>query len=267
MENSGNSIDQRAIVETDRMGRGIRIGAFAHVYPEATIGDNVRVGEGTIIRPGAIIDPNCFIGPYCMIGEPTARYYKAPDEHRFAKTHIGANSVIRSYTIIYENVSIGEYFQSGHNTTIREDSTIGNHSSVGGASYVDCRVVIGNYARLHSNVLASEETVIEDFVWVYPYVVIACDKYPPMHRVRPVRIREYAQIGVQSTVLPGVEIGKNALVGAGSLVRADVPAERVVVGNPARDLGSVRDLRDDEGNQIYPWRDFLTEFRGYPWQQ
>ena len=79
--------------------------------------------------------------------------------------------------------------------------------------------------------------------------------------------RKFAQIAAHATIMPGVEIGENAIIGAGALVRKKVPPERVIVGNPGKDICSVRDLKDDEGNSIYPWKEFLKDYRGYPWQQ
>jgi serine acetyltransferase len=66
--------------------------------------------------------------------------------------------------------------------------------------------------------------------------------------------------------MPGVVVGENALVGAHSVVTKNVDAEMLVLGNPARVKCSVRDIRDENGNQIYPWREYIKEYRGYPWQ-
>ena len=97
-------------------------------------------------------------------------------------------------------------------------------------------------------------------------MVLTNDPFPPMGKLSGVTIRQYAQVCTSSVVLPGVEIGENALIGAGCLVRQNVPAERVVVGNPGKDICSVRDLKDSKGNQVYPWKNYLKDNRGYPWQ-
>ena len=109
-------------------------------------------------------------------------------------------------------------------------------------------------------------SVIEDYVWIYPYVVLTNDPYPPMNMMRGVTIQTFAQVATGAILMPGVTIGRDALVGAGAVVRADVSAERVVVGVPAKDICSVRELRDESGAPLYPWREHLKEFRGYPWQ-
>jgi acetyltransferase-like isoleucine patch superfamily enzyme len=109
-------------------------------------------------------------------------------------------------------------------------------------------------------------SIVEDYVWIYPYVVLTNDPYPPLGNLKGVTVRKFAQIATFSVIMPGVEIGENALVGACTCVRKDVPPEQVIVGNPGVDKCSVRDLRDDKGNQIYPWKDHLKDYRGYPWQ-
>lgn len=236
------------------------------IHDGAKIGKNVQIGKGTIIYPNVDIGDNSFIGPYCTIGEPTAGYYKNPGSHCFRETIIGEGSVIRSNSIIYEDVKIGTGFQSGHRMTIREKATIGNHCSIGTLSDLQGRLKIGNHCRIHSNVFVGEYSIIEDCVWIYPHVVLTNDPYPPMGRLKGVVVRSYAQICASAVVFPGIEIGKNALVGAMAAVRSNVAPERVVVGNPGRDICSVRDLKDDNNEQIYPWRDYLQDYRGYPWQ-
>lgn len=236
------------------------------VSPKAKIGINVMIGEGCIIYDNVEIGENSVIGPYCIIGEPTSPYYKSPLTHDFGKTTIGENSIIRSFTTIYENVTIGSNFQSGHHAIIRENTTIGRNTSFGSFSEMPGNSTIGNYVRIHSKVMLSERNVIEDYVWIFPFVVLANVKHPPISAFQVTHIKEYAQIFTNSTILPGIIIGRNSIVGAASLVTKDVPDEKMVTGNPCKIVKDVREIKDDEGNQVYPWRDFLTEDRGYPWQ-
>jgi acetyltransferase-like isoleucine patch superfamily enzyme len=236
------------------------------IYSDVTIGKNVKIGRGVIIYPNVKIGNDSFIRPYTIIGEPKADYYKAPDEHEFLETVIGKNSIIRSHSVIYEEVNIGDYFQTGHRVTIREATSIGHNCSMGTLSDLQGKLKIGNHVRIHSNVFLGQLSIIEDYVWIYPYVVLTNDPYPPMGNLRGVRVCKYAQIATSSVIMPGLEIGENALIGANTLVRKNVPPERVVVGNPGKDLCSVRDLRNDKDEQIYPWKEYLRDYRGYPWQ-
>lgn len=239
---------------------------FSSVSKNAKIGKNVTISNGVIIHDNVEIGDNSFIGPFAVIGEPTLSFYKDTLNHQFKKTVIGENAIIRSHTVIYEDVVIGNNFQTGHHAVIRENTRIGNHSSFGSYSETPGRSKIGNYVRIHSKVMLSENNIIEDFVWIFPLVVLTNVKYPPIGHFQLTHIKEYAQIFASSTVLPGITIGKNAIVGAGSLVTKNVEDERVVTGSPAKDVKSIHDIVDDEGKKVYPWQAHIKDFRGYPWQ-
>jgi len=239
-------------------------------YNDVTIGNNVIIGHGSIIYPNVVIGDNTFIGPYSTLGEPIGSFYNENsanvEKHDFKKTIIGPNSVIRSHSIIYEEVEIGEGFQSGHRITIREKTSIGIKCSIGTQTDIQDNVKLRNYIRVHSNVFMGQYTVIEDYAWIYPYVALTNDLHPPVYNSKGVTIKEYAVIATSAVILPGIVIGKNALVGAHSVVTKDVADEMLVVGNPAKVRCCVRDIRDENGNQVYPWKDHLKEYRGYPWQ-
>ncbi len=243
-----------------------------NIHPTAIVSKSARLGKRVVISAGVIIydnaeiGDNSFVGPYCVIGEPTAAYYNNPERHNFKKTTIGSDAIIRSFTTIYEDVTIGHHFRSGHHAVIREGTTIGHHTSFGSFSESPGQSLIGNYVRIHSKVMLSEKNVIEDYVWIFPFVVLTNVKHPPVGEFQTTTIREYAQLFSHAVILPGITIGKNAIVGAGALVTRDVGDERVIVGNPGKDVKSVREIRDDQGNFVYPWKDHLTEYRGYPWQ-
>lgn len=238
-----------------------------NISSKAHIGNNVKIGEGSCIYDNVIIEDDTFIGPHVIIGEPTSSYYKNPESHQNKKTVIGRNSIIRSHSIIYEDVIIGNNFQSGHHAIIRENTTIGDFSSFGSFSETPGSSKIGNYVRIHSKVMLSENNLIEDFVWIFPFVVLTNVKYPPIGDYQKTHIKEFAQIFANSTLLPGITIGKNSIVGAGSLVASNVKDEQVVIGSPAKEVKSVRDILDDQGNRVYPWKNYLKEYRGYPWQK
>ena len=230
-------------------------------------GQNVVIHETALIYPNVVLHDNVFIGPYCIIGEPTASYYKDPEHHVFKTTEIGTNSVIRSNSIIYEDVHIGENFQTGHHVTIRENSYIGNNCSVGTLSDIQDRVKIGNFVRLHSNVFLGQLTTIQDYAWLFPNVVVTNDKYPPLDNLKGCNIGEYAIICAGSILLPGVHVGNNALVAARAVVSKDVKDYSVVIGMPAKEKGLITDIRDEYNKPVYPWKDHLEEDRGYPWQR
>lgn len=238
----------------------------AKISLKAHIGKNVTIGEGAIVYDNVVIGDNSIISPYCIIGEPTSGFYKNPTEHKFQQTTIGENSVIRSFTTIYEHVVIGSHFQTGHHAVIREGTIIGNHTSFGSFSEMPGHSTIGSYVRIHSKVMLSENNLIEDYVWIFPFVVLTNVKHPPIGKFQRTTIKQYAQIFSHAVILPGLTIGENSIVAAGSVVTNDVKDERLVIGNPAKDLKSIREIKDENGNFVYPWKDYLQENRGYPWQ-
>jgi acetyltransferase-like isoleucine patch superfamily enzyme len=190
---------------------------------------------------GVRIEEPVEIGPFVLVGVPP-RGKREGD----LITVIGSGAVIRSHTVIYAGNRIGKRFQTGHGAMIREENTIGDDVSIGTGSVVEHHVTIGDGVRVHSKVFIPEFSILESQCWIGPNVVITNAKYPmsllAKETLKGALIRRGAKIGANSTLLPGVEIGENALVGAGSVVTRDVLAGMVVAGNPARVINRVADL-------------------------
>jgi acetyltransferase-like isoleucine patch superfamily enzyme len=162
------------------------------------------------------------------------------DKNEYPGCFIGDNSVIRSGTTIYADVKIGSFFSSGHNVMIREKTTIGNHVSIGTGAVIEGYSDIGDYCNLQSLVYIPTNTTLGSHVFIGPNTVCTNDKYPPhggKDLIGPT-ICDYASIGANVTILPGVKIGSGSLIAAGSVVTKDVPPDKLAIGNPAR----VKDL-------------------------
>lgn len=153
------------------------------------------------------------------------------------ETIIGDDAIIRSGTVLYRGSKIGKSFKTGHNALIREYCIIGDHVSVGSFCNIEHSVEIGDGVRLHSGCFVPEYTLIEAGAWLGPRVTLTNSKFPnrvdSKFNLRGVKICEGAIIGANVTILPGIVIGMNAMVGAGSVVTKDVPADSLVFGNPA----------------------------------
>lgn len=185
-----------------------------------------------MIYPNVAIGKNPNIEKFVIIGKP-------PQGKREGelKTTIGDNAVIRSFTIIYAGNVIGNYFQTGHHALIRENNVIGNNVSVGTTTVLEEGNNIGDNVRIHSGVFM-QDVIIKNNVFIGPNVVFTNDPHPmcPKYKecVKGATVEENARIGANVTVLPGIVIGKNALIGAGSVVTRDVKPNAVVVGNPIK---------------------------------
>jgi len=156
---------------------------------------------------------------------------------------IGPHAIIRSFSVIYAGSRIGAHLETGHGAVIREENRIGDDFSIWNNSTVDYGCVIGSRVRVHTGVYIAQFTVIEDDVFLAPGVMIANDRHPICRDcMRGPTIKRAARVGINATLLPEIVVGEAALVGAGAVVTRDVPARAVVVGNPARVVGSVDQL-------------------------
>ncbi len=229
------------------------------------LGKNVRIGDNTIIYDNVVIGDDAIISNNCIIGEPLNAYYHEPS-YVNPLLSIGSNSLIRSHTIIYAGSEFGPYFQTGHHVTIRENTKAGSHCSFGSYNDIQGNCEIGNFCRFQSFVNIGQQSVIKDFVFIYPYVVLTNDPTPPSENIKGVFIDAYAQVGAGTTVLPGIKIGKHALVGAATTLDIDLNDYQFATGAPAKLIGDVRKMPFFTDNQRhYPWpRNFS---RGMPWQE
>mgnify|MGYP006417793149 FL=1 len=192
---------------------------------------SIKIADTAIIHPNVILGENVVVEDYCIIGLP----FKGMDQE---KTVIGKDSVIRAGTYIYAGNQIGENFQTGNKVNIRELNTVGNNVSIGTLSVIEHHIVIHNGARIHSQVFIPEYSVLEEDCWVGPNVVLTNALYPKHQSVKNdlkgAHIKQNAKIGANSTLLPGISIGKGCLIGAGSVVTKDIEDGVIAAGSPAK---------------------------------
>lgn len=257
-------MDNLIIDKECSIGKNVIIKPGTIIEKGVVIEDDVYIDYGCIIRENVHIKKGTFIGAKSILGEYLYDFY----EKRENKAHrliIGENSIIRTENVIYGDTVIGDNFQSGHKVTIREGVKIGNNVRMGTLTDIQNKCTIGNYVNMHSNVHVSHKTIIKDYVWLFPHVVFTNDPTPPSDELMGVTIESYAVIGARSVLLPGIHIDEDALIGAGAVVNKDVRREKVVVGNPAREICSVRDIKSKfTGKEVYPWK--YNFKRGMPWE-
>lgn len=257
-----NNISDKAYI-----GNNVTFKGNCIVEAGARIGDNCYIDSNSIIRSGTTIGADSFIGANCIIGEYLMDFCLDGRTHNHKLT-IGNNALLRSGTIIYTGSEIGDHIQTGHRVTIREKSRIGSHCNIGTLSDIQGNCSIGDYVRMHSNVHIGQLSVVDNYMWIFPYVVLTNDPTPPSEDggFIGVHIHKFALISTGSVLLPGVSIGRDALVGAGSnvmnipssmhgvvigegaivaggsVVTKNIPKDAIVVGNPANVIGWTEEL-------------------------
>jgi UDP-2-acetamido-3-amino-2,3-dideoxy-glucuronate N-acetyltransferase len=152
---------------------------------------------------------------------------------------------------------IADDVKLGKDVTIRDfvnlyGCTIGDNCKIGTFVEIQKNATIGSNTKVSSHTFICEGVTVEDDVFIGHNVSFINDKYPRSTaengalqteadwQVVQTRIKRGASIGTSSTILCGVVVGENAIVGAGSVVTRDVPANSVVAGNPARILRKVK---------------------------
>ena len=155
--------------------------------------------------------------------------------------------------MVEKGVRIGRDSSVWDNVHIRANAMLGHHCIVGEKSYIAYDVRIGDYVKINAFVYIPAGVTIDDKVMIAAGVIFVNDKYPrafnysknslmdsgPTDETLKTRVREGATIGAAATILGGLEIGRFALVGSGSVVTRSVMDHALVVGNPARQIGWV----------------------------
>jgi len=241
-------------------GRNITIGE------NVGIGKNVRIGDNTIIYDNVTIEDNTTICNDCVIGEPLGSYYY-DENYKNPTTHIGANSLIRSHSIIYAGSTFGDRLVTGHRVTIREKTLAGHNCMFGSYTDIQGSCKIGNFNRFHSYVNIGQESFLGDYIFIYPFVVTTNDPTPPSSDLVSVKISSFSIVATASILLPGCEIGENCLVAANSTVGGSFNNDMFIAGNPAKAIGKLSKMPffNKTNKKHYPWPLHFT--RGMPWEE
>jgi acetyltransferase-like isoleucine patch superfamily enzyme len=142
-----------------------------------------------------------------------------------------------------QSTTIGARTRVWQFVVILPKAVIGDDCNICSHCFIENDVVVGDRVTVKSGVQLWDGVRLEDDVFVGPNVTFTNDRLP-RSRVYPdafprTLVRRGASIGGGATILPGLQIGERAMVGAGSVVTKDVPARAIVVGSPARVMGYV----------------------------
>lgn len=224
------------------------IGHNCKISPGVVMSDAVKIGNNCIIGPNTVLfdnvemGDNVIIGANATIGHPLSGYY-SDKGYQNPVTVISNNCIIRANSVIYCGVVMGEKVRTGHGIVIREHCLFGKESIIGTLVQIENNTKVGERVSIETGAHITAQAVIEDDVFIGPHAVTTNDNA----MLRPIDVRKGmkttlqgahiqrgCRIGANVTFLPGLSIGRNCVVAAGSIVTKDIPDNVVVVGAPAK---------------------------------
>jgi acetyltransferase-like isoleucine patch superfamily enzyme len=218
---------------TARIGSGAVIGNFSVLGANVVIGERVKLGHHVIVYQGSVIGDDVQIGSHSVIGQPPLR-----DKGELAPARIGDRSRIGAACVLYAGATVGAECLIADQATIREHVTIGNRTVIGRGAAMENDTTIGSFVKIETNVYITAFSSIADHVFIAPCVVTSNDKNaarsPMPVAFKGVTVKRGGRIGAGAVILPGVVIGEEAFVAAGSVVTKDVAKETIVLGCPAK---------------------------------
>jgi UDP-2-acetamido-3-amino-2,3-dideoxy-glucuronate N-acetyltransferase len=152
------------------------------------------------------------------------------------------NFFVHPSSIIDDQCSIGKDTKIWHFSHVMSDAVIGEKCTIGQNVFIAQHVLIGNNVRIQNNVSLYEGVICEDDVFLGPSVVFTNVINPRSNISRKDQyqktiIRRGATIGANATIICGIEIGKFAFIGAGTVITKSVPAYALFIGNPGKHAG------------------------------
>jgi len=221
----GNNV---VIRENVQIGRGCIIGNNVVVHPDSIIGSNVRIDDNTVI--GKL--------PMKAANSATTKDVAPP------RCTLGDDCIVGTSVVVYRGCSVGNKVLIADLSTVRENVQIGTGTIIGRGVAIENFCNVGEYCKLETNVYLTAYSTVEDRCFIAPCVATSNDNFVGRTKERfkhfkGLTLRKGARIGANATILPGKEIGEDALVAAGSVVTKNVTARKIYAGVPARELRQV----------------------------
>lgn len=207
--------------------------------------DSVELGGHVIVHAGTVIGEGVVLQDACVIGKPTALgpHTSSASGAGLAPAVLGAGATVGAGAVVLVGAEIGERAVVADQAHVRERTMIGSETVVGRAASVENDVRVGARVRMQTGAYVTAWSVVEDDVFIAPGVMLTNDptagRRPEGVELRGATLRRGCRVGARAVLLPGIEVGPEAFVGAGAVVTRDVAPGAVVVGVPARPVREV----------------------------
>ena len=204
-----------------------------------------EIADTAVVYPGTVIGEDCTILDYAVVGKrPTLSPRSTAKREELPPLELGAGTVVSTGAVVFAGTTVGERVIVGDQACVRERCTIGDDVVIGRGSLVENDTSVGALTKIQAHAYITAYSLLEDNVFIAPCVITTNDNFmgrtEKRHElVKGPTIRRGARVGGGAVLLPGIEVGEEAFVGAGAVVLRDVPARAVVVGSPARQIREV----------------------------
>ena len=207
------------------------------------------VAETAIVYPGTVLGDGCKILDYAVVGkQPTLSPRSTAKREELPPLELGPGTIVSTGAVVFAGTTVGERVVVGDQACVRERCTIGDDVVIGRGSLVENDTSVGALTKIQAHAYITAYSLLEENVFIAPCVITTNDNFmgrtEKRHElVKGPTIRRGARVGGGAVLLPGIEVGEEAFVGAGAVVLRDVPARAVMVGSPAR---QIREVPDEE---------------------
>jgi acetyltransferase-like isoleucine patch superfamily enzyme len=205
------------------------------------------IAETAIVYPGTRIGEGCRILDYAVVGkQPELSPRSTASREELPPLELGPGTIVSTAAVLFAGTRLGARVIVGDQACVRERCTVGDDAVIGLGALVENDTTVGAFTTIQAHAYITAYCTLEDHVFIAPRVITTNDNYmgrtEKRHELRKgPTIRRGARIGGGAVLLPGIEVGEEAFVGAGAVVLSDVAPHAVVVGNPARQIRSVPD--------------------------
>jgi UDP-2-acetamido-3-amino-2,3-dideoxy-glucuronate N-acetyltransferase len=227
------------VLHASERAPGLLLGEGVTLPDDAVIGGNVVVHAGTVLGAGARLGDGCVVGKAPALGARSTASREQP-----APAVLGAGVAVGAAAVVLAGARVGDGCVVADQAHVRERTEIGPETVVGRGVSVENDVRIGARVKLQTGAYITAWSVLEDDVFVAPGVVLTNDPTAGRRRGEALKgavLRRACRVGGGAVLLPGVEVGEEAFVGAGAVVTRDVPARSVAMGVPARVVREVEE--------------------------
>ncbi len=202
----------------------------------------VTVAATAVVYPGTVLGEGCVIGDHAVVGkQPALSRSSTAKREPLPPLELGPGTIVSAGAVVFAGTKIGANCIVGDQSCVRERCELGDDVVVGRGSLVENDTTIGARTKIQADAYVTAYSTLEEDVFIAPCVVTTNDNFmgrtEKRHALRKgPTIRRGARVGGGAVLLPGIEVGEEAFVGAGAVVLRDVPARALVVGNPARQI-------------------------------